>query len=361
MAKSIKKQAVPTANAVFMELPPDQITVEKQIRSQIDTEEESFQALKASIEKMGLLEPPLVVKCNGGYRLLSGERRLRACCELGLPTIPCRVLEAVGGEAEVISIQLIENLLRQDLDPIDQANACVAFFQAQQEDITYDEIIDLLITFERDPARLDNTFAEIISAIVNYTGKSCRSISNGLTLLRLSERIQNDLKTGLVSPTIGYVFAANLDCDRVMEFYEAFLQTPLTVKALQNRFKQYRDAANAGQKAQKKPFQRLSASMRSTRVVIQKNAATYAKADIEQLLAEVAELQAFLKETLLTAPERNGAGTTADQPTTAASGASPLRKAGKAKTMSTAKKSDSKKKHALAKKGHGRVRKDRRV
>jgi len=304
-------QVVPAGNAVFMELSPDQIILEKQIRSEIDTGEESFQALKASIEKMGLLTPLLVMTCNEGYRLLAGERRLLACRELGLASIPVRVLENVDGEADVISIQLIENLLRQDLDPIDQANACVSFFQARQEGITLDEIVDLLITFERDPGRLDKTFAEIISAIGNYTGKSYRSIINGLTLLRLPEEVQNGLKTGVVGPTIGYVFAANLDCPRFMEVYQSFMDNPLTVKALQSRFKQYSDAVKAGQTATaaaKKPFQRLSASMKSTRAVIDKNAATYAKADIELLLTEVEELQAFLKEKLLSAAEGEAAG-----------------------------------------------------
>ena len=320
MAESVRKSGagagpvVPAGSSVFMELPPDQIVVERQIRSEVDTQEEAFLALKASIEKMGLLEPLLVTACDGGYRLLAGERRLRACRELGMATVPVRVLDELGGEANIISIQLIENLLRKDLDPIDQANACVAFFQAQQEEIELDEIIDLLITYERDPERLDRTFAEMISAIGSYTGKSYRSISNGLTLLRLSEQIQADLKKGTVSPTIGYVFAANLDCDRSMEFYEAFLKSPTTVRTLQARFKQYWDAVKAGQTnmaANKPPFQRCSASMRSTRAVIEKNTAAYTKEEIQRLLQEVEELRTFLEEKLLTAPESGAEGAAA--------------------------------------------------
>jgi hypothetical protein len=310
MAKSIKtkkkkrpvaRKAVRAARAVFMELPPDQIIVESQIRSEVDLKEESFQALKASVEKVGLLEPPLVMKCDGGYRLLSGERRLLACRELGLATIPVRVLENITGKADVISIQLIENLVRKDLDPIDQASACVAFFAEKLEGISLDEIIGGMTTYEMTPERLDNVFAENISAIVNYTGKSNRSIINCLTLLRLPEEVQKGLKTEAVSPSIGYVFAANLDCPRFMEVYQSFLENPMTVRALQKRFKQYKIAATGGQTgtaAEKKPFQRLSASMKSTRAVIEKNAATYAKADIEQLLTEVEALQAFLKEKL---------------------------------------------------------------
>jgi ParB family transcriptional regulator, chromosome partitioning protein len=338
-------QTVP-ASAVFMELPPDQIIVEKQIRSEIDPEEESFQALKASIEKAGLLEPPLVMKCDDGYHLLSGERRLRACRELGFATIPVRVLENIIGPADVISIQLIENLLRKDLNPIDQAGACVSFFEANQEGITLDEIIGSLTTYEMTPERINSTFAENISAIANYTGKSNRSLINCLTLLRLPEEVQNGLKTEAVSPSIGYVFAANLECPRFMEVYQAFLNNPLTVRALQDRFRQYKDAAKGGQTATaaKKPFQRLSASMKSTRAVIEKNAATYVKADIELLLTEVEALQAFLKEKLLTAPE----GEATNPPETAASGSASKKTTTKAKTATATTKTTPKKKAVVA-------------
>lgn len=346
--KSTGQTATETAATGFLELPLDQIIVENQIRTEIDREEEAFQAMKKSIEQMGLLEPPLVERCATGYRLLAGERRLLACKELGMTTIPARVLENVTGQAHRISIQLIENLLRKDLNPIDQANACVGFFQAQEEGVTLDKIIGDLTTFEMTPERFDEDFAENVAAIVNCTAKSNRSVINCLTLLRLPEEVQNGLKTGAVSPSIGYVFAANLDCPNFSEVYQKFLENPLTVKALQSRFKYYKDTAKGGKtkQATKKPFQGLSASLKSTRAVIEKNlaqdAATYTKSDVEQLLAELEQLQAFLKEKLPTLPEGGTGETAADKPAAtgseAAASKSDTASTGKTKKSATPKK-----------------------
>ena len=289
------------AVTMFLEVPLDQITLEKQIRSQVDTESESFQALMESIISKGVLEPVLVVGSAGNYRLLSGERRYLACRKLGLPTIPARVLGDVAGPGDVISIQLIENLLRQDLDPIDQANACVDYFRASKEDITLDEIVNHLVTYNRDPQRVPDAFSPIIGEIVKFTGKSINTIINGLTLLRLPDTIQQGLKSGIASSTIGYVFAANIDCPRIMNVYRSFLKSPKTAEALKRLFKQYQDADAAeqsGQAVAKKPFQRFYDDMKSTRAVIEKKADAYAKADIEQLLQEVEGLGAFLKERL---------------------------------------------------------------
>ena len=302
---------------MFLEVPLDQIALEKQIRSQVDTESEAFQALTASIMSKGVLEPVLVVGSAGNYRLLSGERRYLACRKLGLPTIPVRVLGEAAGPGDVISIQLIENLLRQDLDSIDQANACVDYFRASKEGITLDEIINTLTTFERSPERIDEGFAEIISAIVNYAGKSNRSIIYSLTLLRLPDEIQAGLKTGAISPTIGYVFAANQDCQRLMKVYRSFLKSPMTVEALKRRFKQYKDETEAGQNGQvavKKPFQRFYDDMKSARAAIEKKVDAYAKVDIEQLLQEVEQLGAFLKERLDSLTEDTIKAGVANQP-----------------------------------------------
>lgn len=310
-----------TAAVGFLEAPMDQIFAGKQIRSEIDMEGESFQALKASIAQVGLLEPPLAERCEGGYSLLAGRQRYLACQELGMTTIPIRVLENVGGDAKRISIQLIENLIRKDLNPIDLANACVAYFQALQEGITLEEIIDLLITFERDPERLNDVSAENVSAIADYTGKTPRSIISGLTLLNLPEEIQNGLKTEVVSPSIGYVFAANLDCPHLMEEYQKFIQYPVTVAALKAKFKRYKDAAKArkpGQAAEKKLFPGLSASMTATQAVIAKkleqDPSAYVKADIEKVLTEIDKFRAFLQEKLLSLPETKPAETAPEQP-----------------------------------------------
>jgi hypothetical protein len=146
--------AVPSGS--FFEIPLELIVVEGQIRSRIDQEGEDFLAHVEPIRERGVLEPIIVTPRDGKYLLIFGERRLLACRKLGLPTIPARVIDAVTAKDEILALQLTENLQRADLDPIDTANAMVAYFQARQgqEGLDVDGIINTMILLEREPARV---------------------------------------------------------------------------------------------------------------------------------------------------------------------------------------------------------------
>lgn len=88
-------------------------------------ETESLAALAASIKEFGVLCPVLVrVTDKGTYKLVAGERRLRACKILGLDSIPAVVDKNDGEEkGDILSKQLIENLQREDLSPLERAQA----------------------------------------------------------------------------------------------------------------------------------------------------------------------------------------------------------------------------------------------
>ena len=168
------------------------------------------------------------------------------------------------------------------------------------------------------PDNFNDVFIETVSIILDSIGKSNRSLINGLTLLRLPEEVQKGLKTGVVSLSCGYVFAANLDCSHFMEVYQDYLNSEMTKEALKKRFKRYKDASAAGQAQAraKKHFVGLSASMKSTKAVVEKdlqeNPAAYARGDIERILTEMDEFRAFLNEKLLTLPEEAVAETPLD-------------------------------------------------
>jgi ParB family chromosome partitioning protein len=90
----------------FIHLPLGRIIVEEQIRTGIDRKGESFQSLMESIRQKGVLEPVLVARRDERFLLISGERRFLACRQLGLETIPSRVLDAVVSQEEILAIQL---------------------------------------------------------------------------------------------------------------------------------------------------------------------------------------------------------------------------------------------------------------
>jgi ParB family chromosome partitioning protein len=121
-------------------LPPSETREESLIRIPVDTvrpnprqprvslEDESLQQLADSIRVHGVLQPVLVRPLPGGaYELIAGERRWRAACLAGLDTVPAVLRESE--ESERLELALIENMAREDLNPVDAARACAALVE----------------------------------------------------------------------------------------------------------------------------------------------------------------------------------------------------------------------------------------
>ena len=84
-----------------------------------DMDEEAIAGLADSISKVGLLQPIVVRPLGDAYQIIAGERRWRACRVAGLERVPVRLLTTT--EAESLELALIENLQREDLNPIEEA------------------------------------------------------------------------------------------------------------------------------------------------------------------------------------------------------------------------------------------------
>ncbi len=125
-------------------------------------DEEKIQELAESITNYGVLQPILVTKKNEGYIIVAGERRYRASKSIGLKEVPVIVKELT--DKEILEISLIENLQRQDLNPIDEAVGL---------------------------QRLHDEFFLNFDDIAKRVGRSKGSISNALSLLKLSKRVQD--------------------------------------------------------------------------------------------------------------------------------------------------------------------------
>jgi ParB family transcriptional regulator, chromosome partitioning protein len=137
---------------------------------------QALEELAASIRSSGVLQP-LVVRPRGSqYEILVGERRWRAAQQAGLARVPAIVREA--SDAEALELGLVENLLREDLNPVEAA-------QAYQ--------------------RLLAEFGWAQEELARRLGKDRSSIANALRLLRLPELIQEDLRTGRL--TMGHARA----------------------------------------------------------------------------------------------------------------------------------------------------------
>ena len=131
----------------------------------------SLQELIVSIKNIGIIQPITVRKIeNNNYQLISGERRLRACKELGLKNIPAFVREA--NDQDSLEMALVENIHRQDLDAIEIA-------------ISYQRLIE----------EINLTQEELSDKI----GKNRTTISNYLRLLKLDPIIQSGIRDGFIS------------------------------------------------------------------------------------------------------------------------------------------------------------------
>ena len=131
-------------------------------------DEQKINELSQSIAKHGILSPILVRETGaGGYELIAGERRLRAAKKAGLVSAPCMV--DVAEDQVSLELALIENLQREDLNPIEEAKG-------------YD--------------RLKREFSLTQDKIAEVTGKARSSIANSIRLLNLPPSIINLLYAG---------------------------------------------------------------------------------------------------------------------------------------------------------------------
>jgi ParB family chromosome partitioning protein len=169
LAALLGDEGTPAAAApALLELPLDAIRPNPdQPRALIG--EEALQALADSIGESGLMQPVVVRPSGepGGYELIAGERRWRAARIAGLERIPALVREA--DPRERLELALVENLVREDLNPIEVAQAC---------------------------ACLVEDFGQGPSVLAGRLGRSRPAISNLMRLLELPDDVQELVATG---------------------------------------------------------------------------------------------------------------------------------------------------------------------
>jgi ParB family transcriptional regulator, chromosome partitioning protein len=167
--------STPTEGEALLEVPVDLIAPNPhQPRKSFDSN--GLSELSASIRTSGVIQPVVVRRQGQGYQLIAGERRWRAAKMAGLERIPALLREATDGES--LELALIENLLREDLNPMDEAEA-------------YQKLL----------AEFEWTQEELAQRV----GRDRSSIANCLRLLKLPEPVQKDLRAGRL--TMGHARA----------------------------------------------------------------------------------------------------------------------------------------------------------
>jgi len=204
-------------------LDPNQIRPNPlQPRKDFDSEKavQTFTDLKASIQSKGLIQPVTVREINGEYELIAGERRLRACQELGLESIPVHILE-VDSDVDMMEIALIENLQRDNLNPLEEAEAFSLL--ADKYQLSHEKIADNI-------------------------GKSRAAITNALRLLKLPADIKFALKNLVLSAGHARALLGLTSEKEIINAFQQVRRYNMSVRETENYIKKIKQRSSAPEK-----------------------------------------------------------------------------------------------------------------
>jgi ParB family chromosome partitioning protein len=236
MAQALKKQALGRGLSALLKDPDNDIKsaqdknadkvvgniVELEINSieinpfqpRSNFNEESLQELASSIRELGVIQPITVRKTDfNKYQLISGERRLRASKIAGLDSIPAYI--RIANDNESLTMALVENIQRHDLDPIEIA-------------LSYQRLIDeIKLTQEQMSDRV---------------GKKRSTIANYLRLLKLDPIIQTGIRDGFISMGHGRAIISIDDHDVQSAIYQKIVSQNLSVRETESLVKNYQES-----------------------------------------------------------------------------------------------------------------------
>lgn len=235
MAKATKKQALGRGLSALLKDPSNDIksvddkNADKVVGSIVELElgsievnpfqprssfnEESLRELASSIKELGVIQPITVRKLDfNKYQLVSGERRFRASKLVGLTTIPAYI--RIANDQESLEMALVENIQRQDLDPIEIA-------------LSYQRLIEEV-----------NVTQEELS---DRVGKNRSTIANYLRLLKLDPIIQTGIRDGFISMGHGRALINIDDLSDQLDIYEKILSQNLSVRETEALVREYKN------------------------------------------------------------------------------------------------------------------------
>ncbi|OPZ86399.1 MAG: Chromosome-partitioning protein Spo0J [bacterium ADurb.Bin429] len=165
---------------------------------------EALEELAESIRQHGILQPLTVRPREGGYELIAGERRLQAARRAGLAEVPVMVREC--DDREMLELALVENLQREDLNPMEAARS-------------YQQLLD----------EFGMTQADVAARV----GKSRPTVANTLRLLALPAPIQSGLEAGAISEGHARALLAAPTPERQLALFRETVSRGLSVRAVE--------------------------------------------------------------------------------------------------------------------------------
>lgn len=167
-------------------------------------DDETISALADSIKEHGILQPILVRPYGSGYQIVAGERRWRAARMLGMSEVPVQIKEL--SDLEAMQLALIENLQRENLNPVEEAKG-------------YSELVE--------------SYGMTQEEVAKTVGRSRSSVANAMRLLALPEEIQVMLENGDISTGHGKALLAFDDEEKMLDAARKAADGKLNVRSLE--------------------------------------------------------------------------------------------------------------------------------
>jgi len=183
--------------------------------------EAGIKELAASIREVGILQPLVVRSTPEGFELIAGERRLRAAKEAGLDRVPVLIRQA--GENESMELALVENLQREDLNPLETAAA-------------YQALID--------------GFGLSKEQLANRLGKSRAAVTNTLRLAQLPEKIRALLEEGKLTEGHARALLGLETEDQMVHLAQRIQAERLSVRKTEELVREYLSGAQEARQTQ---------------------------------------------------------------------------------------------------------------
>ena len=217
--------------------------------------QEKIDELASSIKEYGVFQPIIIKPVAEGYIIVSGERRYRAANQVGLQTIPAIIRQYDPGM--VREIALLENLQREDLTPIEEAEA-------------YKDIIDELMYTQKE--------------LADKIGKSRSYVTNILGLLNLPKKVQQMILDNQISMGHARVLSKLENEDRIIEIANLIVKNELSVRQVEELGKKEKKTKQI-KRTVKNPYKKYEKTLKSKygyNVSIKNNKITF-KADDNEL------------------------------------------------------------------------------
>ena len=167
-------------------------------------DDETISALADSIKEHGILQPILVRPYGSGYQIVAGERRWRAARMLGMSEVPVQIKEL--SDLEAMQLALIENLQRENLNPVEEAKG-------------YSELVE--------------SYGMTQEEVAKTVGRSRSSVANAMRLLALPKEIQEMLENGDISTGHGKALLAFDDEEKMLDAARKAADGKLNVRSLE--------------------------------------------------------------------------------------------------------------------------------